>query len=101
MRDVILIWDLDDDPQGNVRHIAQHDVSKDEVHQVLADAKSIDATSRSTGEDVTFGYTRERRYLVVVWGHVDDDPLTVYPITTYEVPEPKQSKRAAKKRGRR
>ncbi len=26
-----LIWDLDDDPDGNVEHCAQHGVTKEEV----------------------------------------------------------------------
>jgi hypothetical protein len=26
-----IIWDLDDDPDGNVQHIADHDLTKEEV----------------------------------------------------------------------
>lgn len=26
-----IIWDLDDDPDGNVQHCAEHGVTKDEV----------------------------------------------------------------------
>lgn len=26
-----IIWDLDDDPEGNVRHCAEHDIAKEEV----------------------------------------------------------------------
>ena len=29
-----LIWDLDDDPQGNVQHIAEHGITKAEVVEV-------------------------------------------------------------------
>ena len=28
---VEVIWDLDDDPDGNVAHLADHDVTKDEA----------------------------------------------------------------------
>ena len=26
-----IIWDSDDDPDGNVQHIAEHDLTKEEV----------------------------------------------------------------------
>src|SRR5262249_9610746 len=29
------IWDLEDDPEGNVRHIAEHGVTPEEVEEVL------------------------------------------------------------------
>ncbi len=38
---------------------------------------------------ITFGYTSSNRYVAVVWEHVMDDPLTMRPITAYEVPEPR------------
>jgi hypothetical protein len=30
-----IIWDLPDDPKGNVQHIAEHDVTPEEVEEVL------------------------------------------------------------------
>jgi hypothetical protein len=33
--ETILIWDLDDDPDGNVQHIAEHGLTKDEVASVF------------------------------------------------------------------
>lgn len=39
------IWDLDDDPHGNVQHIAEHDITKKEV---LESPDGIE-TSRSSG----------------------------------------------------
>ena len=35
MATISVIWDSDDDPRGNVQHIAQHGVTKDEVEEVL------------------------------------------------------------------
>jgi len=29
-----IIWDMDDDPDGNVRHCAEHGISKEEVEEV-------------------------------------------------------------------
>jgi hypothetical protein len=56
---------------------------------VLLDRDSEDTISRSSGRPITFGYTSSGRYLAVVWEHVDDNPLTIYPITAYDVPERK------------
>jgi hypothetical protein len=84
--DVIIIWDLPDDPEGNVQHIASHDITIAEVEDVLLDRESEDTLSRSSGRPITFGYTSSGRYLAVVWEHVDDNPLTIYPITAYDAP---------------
>ena len=87
MSDVIIIWDLPEDPNGNVQHIAAHNITVDEVEEVLLDRDSEDTISRSSGRPITFGYTSSGRYLAVVWEHVDDNPLTIYPITAYDAPE--------------
>jgi hypothetical protein len=87
MPDVIIIWDLPEDPDGNVQHIAAHDITIEEVEDVLLDRESEDAISRSSGQPITFGYTAQGRYLAVVWEHVDDHPLTIYPITAYDAPQ--------------
>jgi uncharacterized DUF497 family protein len=87
MSDVIMIWDLPEDPNGNVQHSAAHNITVDEVEEVLLDRDSEDTISRSSGRPITFGYTSSGRYLAVVWEHVDDNPLTIYPITAYDAPE--------------
>jgi hypothetical protein len=80
---------LEDDPDGNIRHIAEHGITPDEVEQVLLDPNSESAVNRNPrGNQITFGYASDGRYLAVVWQHVDDDPLTIYPVTAYEAPEP-------------
>jgi uncharacterized DUF497 family protein len=89
MPDVMIIWDVPEDPDGNVQHIAAHDITIEEVEEVLLDRNSEDTISRSSGRPITFGYTSSGRYLAVVWEHVDDNPLTLYPITAYDAPEPK------------
>ena len=83
-----VIWDLPDDILGNIAHIAQHGLTPDEVEDVLFDPDSDTTTSRSSGENITFGYTAAGRYIAVDWEHVMDDPLTMRPITAYETPEP-------------
>ena len=79
-----IIWDLDDDPNGNVQHCAEHDVTKEEVEQALQHATDADI-SRSSGRPVLFGDTDAGRHLMVVYEEIDAD--TVYPITAYEVPK--------------
>lgn len=87
------VWDLPDDPDGNVAHIACHEITQVEVEDVLFDPDSDTATSRSSGENITFGHTSTGRYIAVVWAHIMDDPLTMRPITAYDVPEPKKTRK--------
>ena len=78
-----ILWDLDDDPDGNVQHCAEHGVTKDEVEEVLQNAEDSDL-SRSSGRPVVFGDTSTGRHLMVVYEEVEPD--MVYPITAYDVP---------------
>lgn len=78
-----IIWDMDDDPDGNVQHCAEHDVTKEEVEQVLENASDADL-SRSSGRPVVFGDTNAGRHLMVVYETIEPD--VVYPITAYDVP---------------
>jgi uncharacterized DUF497 family protein len=92
MSEMRIIWDLVEDPDGNVQHIAAHGITVEEVEEVLLDRDSEDTTSRSSGRPITFGYTSSGRYLAVVWEHVDDDLLTIYPVTAYDAPERKSGR---------
>jgi hypothetical protein len=78
-----IIWDLDDDPDGNAQHCADHGVTKGEVEEALENAMDVDI-SRSSGRPVVFGDTSAGRHLMVVYENIDAS--TVYPITAYEVP---------------
>lgn len=77
-----IIWDLDDDPEGNVAHIAEHGLSKDEVAEVLTAAEDQDV-SRSSGRPIVFGTTDTGREIAVVFDEIDE--FTVYPVTAYDV----------------
>jgi uncharacterized DUF497 family protein len=79
-----ILWDLDDDPNGNVRHCAEHGITVEEVEEVIANASDGDV-SRSSGRPVIFGDTSTGRHLMVVFEEVDED--TIYPITAFEVPK--------------
>lgn len=87
MLDVHVIWDLEDNPVGNVQHIFQHGLSMDEVEDVLLNPSNETAVSRSSGEPIVFGFTSTGRHIAVVYEHIDDNPWTIYPITAYDVPE--------------
>src|SRR5438105_8353860 len=65
-----IIWDLDDDPDGNVQHCAQHGVTKEEVEEVFQNATDADV-SRSTGRPVAFGDTSTGKHLMVVFEEVE------------------------------
>jgi len=77
-----ILWDRDDDPEGNVQHCAKHGVTKEEVEDVLENPSDEDR-SRSSGRPVVFGDTSKGRHLMVVYEQIDAD--TVYPVTAYDV----------------
>lgn len=94
--DATIIWDLEDDPEGNVQHLREHDVTIEEAEDVLLARDSSRASSRTSGLPTAFGWTRTGRHLAVVYELVDDDPLTLRPVTAYDVPPPAGKKRRKK-----
>jgi hypothetical protein len=89
-----IIWDLEDDKEGNYWHIVTegHGVTQEEVDEVLNSPDSETTTSKESGNPITFGLTSTGKHLAVVWERVDDDPLTAYPITAYETPPQREPK---------
>lgn len=77
-----VIWDLEDDPNGNLQHIAEHGVTQEEVQEVFENLTGTER-SRSSGWPIAFGETSTGRIIAVVYEEIDAD--TVYPITAYEV----------------
>ena len=77
-----VIWDLEDDREGNLWHIAEHGVTPDEVEQILRNPIGIEQ-SRSSGHPIAFGETDAGRLIAVIFEEISDD--TVYPVTAYEV----------------
>ena len=82
MPSIDVIWDLPDDPEGNVQHIAEHGLTPLDVEHVLNHPDRRD-TSHSSGRPIVFGHTPNDEYIAVVFEDVNED--TVYPITAYEV----------------
>jgi hypothetical protein len=79
---ITVIWDMDDDPEGNVQHIAAHDLTKEEVEDALANPERR-STSRSSGLPLVFGTTSTGRFIAVVFEEIDAD--TVRPVTAYDI----------------
>ena len=85
MNEVLFIWDLEDDPEGNVQHIAEHGLALEEFESAVRAVDAWTDESWSSGRPITFGTTDTGRNIAVVWEEVDDNPLTMYVVTAYEV----------------
>jgi hypothetical protein len=85
---VAFIWDLEDDPDGDYWHICVegHGVTREEVEEVVTANYEFATRSRSSGQPQAFGWSASGKYLTVVFERVCAGPLTIYPITAYEVP---------------
>jgi uncharacterized DUF497 family protein len=79
-----VIWDTDDDPRGNVEHVAEHGLTREDVEDVLYGVHELDH-SHSTGRPIALGFTSGGEYICVVFEWVDD--ITVYPVTAYVLDE--------------
>ena len=80
-----IIWDMEDDPEGNVQHIAEHGLTIAHVETVLYHPYR-EGISKTTGQPVVWGYTLVDEYIMVVYDRIDPDTIRV--ITAFEVPEP-------------
>lgn len=80
-------WDDPADPRGNAAYIAEHEVTPEEVEEVLCDPHSGDDVSRSSGRPMRFGWTSTGKHIVVIYEFEDDDGfLIARPVNAYEVP---------------
>ena len=83
-----IVWDWEDDPEGNVQHIDEHGLTMEEVEEILYAAGHGDLlVSRTSGRPIAFGWTSTGKYIAVVFEIVDENPLTVRPVTAYETEE--------------
>jgi hypothetical protein len=78
-----VIWD--DDPGGNVEHIALNGLTPEEVDSVLLNPAIRPSVSHSSGRPCKFGWTDTGKHIIVIWNVENEDPLVVYPVTAYEV----------------
>lgn len=60
-----IIWDLPDDPDGNIQHIAEHGLVPSDVEYVLKHPKRR-SKSRSSARPIVFGRTPSGEEIAVV-----------------------------------
>lgn len=94
MRDIVIIWDDENDRDGNYWHICVegHGLTRSEVEEVLRDDESDIEVSRSRGRPTAFGWTTAGERIAVVFEEMSEDPTIVYPIAAYPVPPPRTRK---------
>jgi len=81
----LIAWDDEDDPRGNVQHIATNGLTTEEVEQVLHDPANRPIISRSTGRPAVFGATVTGKDILAVYEVLETEPVIVIrPITAYE-----------------
>jgi len=89
MRIRSVLWDDD-----NEAHIAEHGLTIDDVESVLLNPKSKTDISKSSGRSLRFGHTPSGIYIAVAFDVLDELDGLVYPVTAYEVQEPRSRKRS-------
>jgi hypothetical protein len=98
LHDIVIVWDDEDDPEGNFWHICVegHGLTREEIDDVLYDPESEIEVSRSSGRPTAFGWTQSGERIAVVFEEMSADPRIVYPISAFRVP-PKKSKNRKKR----
>jgi uncharacterized DUF497 family protein len=93
--DIVIVWDDEDDREGNFWHICieGHGLSREEVEEVLHDPDSDVEVSKSSSRPTAFGWTTSGERIAVVFEEMSEDPRIVYPITAYRVPPKRLKKR--------
>jgi len=77
-----ILWN--EEPGGNVEHIAEHGLTPEDVEEVVFNPVASDK-SRSSGLPILNGFTSDGRYVLVVYEEIDG--TTIYPVTAYVVEE--------------
>ena len=85
MIDALIAWDMEDDPDGNVQHIALNGITMAEVEEVLLNEENPVGESRSSGRPITLGETSTGKRIGVIWEQALDNPLIIRPVTAYEL----------------
>jgi uncharacterized DUF497 family protein len=79
-RIIQVVWDLDEDEEGNVAHIAEHGLTIEDVEEVLDDPWFEGVANH--GRPCCYGESGGR-VVKVVFEWIDAG--VVYPVTAYEV----------------
>ena len=94
MNDIVIIWDDEDDPNGNYWHICVegHGFTREEVEHVLYDEDSDIEISRSSGRPIALGLTTSGERIGVVFEEMSENPKIVYPVSAFRVPPKRERK---------
>lgn len=79
-----VVWDLPNDPNGNVQHVAEHGLIPLDVEYALNHLIRR-SRSRTSGLPIVFGRTPSGEVIAVVYEEIDEH--SIYPITAYQVTE--------------
>ncbi len=83
----LVAWDDPEDKDGNVQHVANHDVTVEEFEEILESSTASDDFSESSGRPIRFGWTSTGKHIAVVYEIEREGGFTIiYPVTAYEVP---------------
>ena len=88
-----ILWDLEEEPGGNIQHLVEHGISIDEFEEVVLNPKNPVTGSRSSDNFITFGHTSTGKHIAAIWEIVTDEPRSIRPITAFEAPEKKRGPR--------
>ncbi len=81
-----LEWDEDDDPRGNIQHIALNGLVPEEVEDVLLRPGLPRRREPPDGGPARFGWTLTGKHIIVVHEITTDSGISVLrPVTAYEV----------------
>ena len=86
----LILWDHEDDPDGNYQHIVgTGEVTADEVNEVINHHQGApDDFSESSGCPLIYGWTSSGKHIVVVFSDETEEGLIIIrPITAYPVKE--------------
>ncbi len=81
-------WDLHDDLEGNVQHIAEHGLTKEDVEHALENGCEPEP-SRSSSRPLVYGPALDGTEIVMVFERIDskNDPNWIYVMTAYQSSE--------------
>lgn len=96
MNDIVIIWDDEDDRDGNYWHICVegHGLTREEIEEVLLDEESEIEVSRSSGRPTAFGWTSSGERIAVVLRKCPKTrkSFTPFPPTRCRRSEPREGK---------
>ncbi|WP_437193556.1 hypothetical protein [Planctomicrobium sp. SH527] len=80
-----ILWDMEDDPRGNVQHILLHGITVADYENALMNAVDFTMKEAYPGQEVAIGPNLNGRLIGAVYEVISEDQI--YPVTAYYVGE--------------